>query len=329
MSETQKRTLGKSGITISPMGLGCWAIGGKFYRGEFSIGYGEADDNRSIKAIKRAVELGINFFDTADAYGTGHSEKVLGRALKDIRNKVVIATKFGTTFDESSHQLTGFDGSLDYIRKACEDSLERLQTDYIDLYQFHVGSYDVEKAPAVRDLLEDLIKQGKIRSYGWSTDLVDRARIFAEGDNCVAVQHLMNVLDDAKEMVAFCEEKNLLSVNRTPLAMGLLTGKYKKDSELPDDEVRGIKGPEWVPYFKKGKPDAGWYEKLEAVRDILTTGGRTLVQGALAWLWARSDLTVPIPGFKTIKQVEENCGAIAFGPLDKNSLGQIDDILGR
>ncbi len=329
MNTTFTRKLGRSGIQVSAMGLGCWAIGGPFWAGDDAVGWGKVNDDESIRAIHRALDLGVNFFDTADVYGTGHSERVLGRALAGRRDQVVIATKFGNTFDETSRQITGANASADYIRQACEASLRRLKTDYIDLYQFHLGGYNPDQAGAVRAVLEALVTEGKIRHYGWSTDSPERARIFAEGANCTAVQHQMNVLDDAEPMITLCKQLDLASINRGPLAMGLLTGKYRADSKLASDDVRGEKSPAWMRYFKDGKPVPEWLEKLEAIREILTSSGRTLAQGALAWIWGRSERTIPIPGFKTVQQVEENAAAMRFGPLNAEQMREIDALLGR
>ena len=311
------------------MGLGCWAIGGPFWSGQTPAGWGEVDDDESIAAIQRALDLGVTFFDTADVYGAGHSERVLGRALAGRRHQVVIATKFANIFDESTRQITGSDASPEYIRQACEASLRRLNTDYIDLYQFHNGGYEADRAGGVRDTLEELVTQGKIRHYGWSTDSPERARVFARGPHCVAVQHQMNVLDDAGAMIQLCEELGLASINRGPLAMGLLTGKYGSGSKLASDDVRGERAPAWMKYFQDGGPHPAWLKKLEAVRAILTSGGRTLAQGALAWLWARSPQTLPIPGFRTVAQVEENCAAPVLGPLSAEQLAEIDTLLER
>jgi aryl-alcohol dehydrogenase-like predicted oxidoreductase len=329
MSTSFTRQLGRSGIQVSAMGLGCWAIGGPFWAGDDAVGWGEVDDDESISAIHRALDLGVNFFDTADVYGTGHSEHVLGHALAGHRDQVVIATKFGNTFDRSIRQITGSDASPECIRQACEASLQRLDTDYIDLYQFHLNDYDPDQAGAVRDVLEELVKDGKIRYYGWSTDFPNRARVFAEGPNCTTVEHQMNVLEDAGPMIALCEQLDLASINRGPLAMGLLTGKYQADSKLASDDVRGDRSPAWMQYFKDGKPNPEWLRKLEAIREILTSDGRTLAQGALAWIWARSEQTVPIPGFRTVRQVEENCAAMQFGPLSAERMREIDMLLSR
>lgn len=309
------RVLGRSGIAVSPMGMGCWAIGGSGWGGG-------ANDAESMRGIHRALELGINFFDTADVYGSGHSERLLGQAFAGRREQVVIATKFGNTG-------SGHNAEPDYIRAACEASLKRLNTNYIDLYQFHWNDFGPEGAEIVRETLEELVASGKIRTYGWSTDYPDRAQVFAEGPNCTAIQFELNVVDDAPAMVAVCEASRLAAINRGPLAMGLLTGKYTAGSKLPEDDVRGPKAPDWMKYFKDGQPNPEWLGKVEAIGEILRSNGRTLAQGALAWLWARSPLTLPIPGFRTVAQVEENCGAMAFGPLTAEQMRQIDEILER
>lgn len=323
------RVLGRSGIPVSAMGMGCWAIGGPFWRGETPVGWGEVDDAESIRAVHTCLDLGVNFFDTADVYGAGHSERVLGEALQGKRDQVVIATKFGSTFDEAGKQVTGQDASPNYIVKACEASLKRLDTDYIDLLQFHTGGYPPDKAVIVRDTLEKLVAVGKIRAYGWSTDNPDLARIFAEAPNCTAAQFQMNVLDDAPGMVEVCEEFDLAGINRGPLAMGLLTGKYKPGSKIGSNDVRGEGSPDWMKYFKDGRPNLEWYAKVDAVREILTSEGRSLVQGALAWLWGRSEVTLPIPGIRTVTQAEENCKALDFGPLQPAQIDEIKTLLSR
>ena len=326
---TFKREIGKSGIEVSALGLGCWAIGGPAWREETPVGWGDVDDNESLRALEVALDSGVNFFDTADAYGAGHSERLLGQAFAGKRDKVVIATKFSNLFDEQTKQLLGSDSSPAYIRKACDASLVRLHTDWIDLYQFHNGGYELEGAIEVRETLEDLVDKGKIRYYGWSTDDPERAALFAEGKHCVSVQHQMNVLNDNGAMVELCERFGLASINRGPLAMGLLSGKYGPDSVLPADDVRGPQAPSWMRYFSKGRPSPDLLDKIEQVRAILTSNGRTLVQGALAWLWGRTGQTIPIPGFKTAKQVIENAGAMAKGSLSSDQIAEIDRVLER
>jgi aryl-alcohol dehydrogenase-like predicted oxidoreductase len=322
------RTLGHSGINVSPMGLGCWAIGGPFWAGETPLGWGEVDDHESIAAIHRGLELGVTFFDTADVYGTGHSERVLARALAGRRDGVVLATKFGCRYDEEKKQNLGMSADPAYIRQACEASLRRLNTDRIDLYQYHWNDGPLDCAAEVRATLEALVDEGKIRAYGWSTDFPDRARAWAGGKHYAAVQHEMNVITDAPGIVAVCEELGLASINRGPLAMGLLTGKYAAATQVEGADVRGQQSPAWMKYFKNGKPAPEWLAKLAAIREILKSKGRTLAQGALAWLWARSPRTIPIPGFRTVAQVEENCGALRHGPLTPDQMSEIGRLLG-
>lgn len=326
---TFTRKLGRSGIEISALGMGCWAIGGPFWSEGTPLGWGEVDDNESLRAIQRALDLGVNFFDTANVYGTGHSERILGKAFVGKRQDVVIATKFNAIFDEERREVTGASCAPADIRKACEDSLKRLNTGYIDLYQFHDNGYPAEKAEPVRETLEELVKEGKIRFYGWSTDFPDRAEVFTQGKHCAAIQLQLNVLDDNPSVVEICEKYDLAAINRAPLAMGLLTGKYTTSTQPSNDDVRGEKSPEWMQYFKDGKPNPEFLEKAEALREILTSDGRTLPQGALAWLWARSEKTIPIPGFRTVEQVEENCGALEYGPLTEKQMKEIQKLLDR
>ena len=323
-----KRKLGRSNIEISAMGMGCWAIGGPFWGGETPLGWGEVDDNESLRAIQTCLDLGVNFFDTASVYGTGHSERVLAKAFQGRRDQVVIATKFGPVFDEATRQATGGDASPAGIRQSCEDSLRRLNTDYIDLFLFHFNDHPVAEAGDVRDTLEALVAEGKIRTYGWSTDFPDRAAFFAQGPHCSAIEVELNVIDRNAEVTAVCETYNLAAINRGPLAMGLLTGKYVPGQKLGGDDVRGTNSPEWMKYFKNGEPAPEWSEKVTAVRDILMSDGRTLAQGALAWLWGHSDKMVPIPGIRTVAQAEENCKAMAFGPLKPTQMQEIDEVLG-
>ncbi|MFH1524860.1 MAG: aldo/keto reductase [Chloroflexota bacterium] len=329
MSAMSLRTIGRSGIEVSPMGLGCWAIGGPFWSGETPLGWGEVDDEESIRAIHAGIDLGITLFDTANVYGAGHSERVLARALDGIRSRVIIATKFNGVFDESTRQITGSDTTPAGIRAACEASLHRLNTDYIDLYQFHDNGYPAEKAAPVRETLEELVREGKIRAYGWSTDFPERAEVFAQGPKCAAIQLQLNVLDDNPAVLDLCEKYDLAALNRGPLAMGLLTGKYTAETQPSADDVRGVKSPEWMKYFKDGKPNPEWLSKREAIREILTSQGRSVAQGALAWNWARSPKTLPIPGFRTTAQVKENAAAMKFGPLTPAQMEEINRILER
>ncbi|NDL55797.1 aldo/keto reductase [Phytoactinopolyspora mesophila] len=322
------RTLGRAGIEVSALGMGCWAIGGPFWAGSQPCGWGEVDDDESRRTIRRALELGVTLFDTSDAYGTGHGERILGEALKADRDDVVIATKWGNTIDESTRQLTGSDPSPGYLRTALEASLRRLGTDYVDLYQLHLNDLPIPQAEELLGTLEELVEAGKIRWYGWSTDYPDRATAWArDGEHCVGIQHAFSVLQDAGEILAVCESYGLASLNRSPLAMGLLTGKFTAASRLGPDDVRGV-APEWLKYFDDGRPVPVWLERVAAVRDVLRSGGRTLGQGALAWIWARSEATIPLPGCRTVAQVEENAGAMEYGPLAPDELAEVERLLG-
>jgi aryl-alcohol dehydrogenase-like predicted oxidoreductase len=319
------RILGRSGIKVSDIGFGCWAIGGQATAGDQPMGWGATDDGVSVAAIRRAVDLGITFFDTADIYGAGHSEMVLGRALAGHRHEVVIGTKFGYTFDPQTRTALGEDSSADYIGRACRASLRRLNTDHIDLYQLHRADLPVEDAQGVIAALEDLVADGLIRAYGWSADDPRRAAAFAAGPHCTAIQHGANVLTDAPEMFAACDTHDLASVIRSPLAMGLLSGKYTAGSRLPADDVRsaGL----GAPAFTAGRPTVTWLARAESIRAVLTAGGRTPAQGALGWLLARNPRAIPIPGIRTPGQAEENAGAIATGPLSPAEMAEISRLL--
>lgn len=331
MLHTFQRTLGKSGIKVSAMGVGCWAIGGPFTGfGGLPLGWGDVDDEKSIEALHMALDLGVNFFDTADVYGTGHSEELLGKVFKGIRDKVVIATKFGGVFDKKMRDMHSFDATPAYVRKALEASLRRLGTDYIDLYQLHIKDLDLAGAADTMDALEKLVEEGKIRGYGWSTDDFDRAAMFAKGPHCCAVQQQLNIFVGNKKILSLCENKNLASINRGPLAMGLLTGKFVKHIELPSNDVRIVSedmNDPYYAYFRGRKPLPELMCKLDIVKDILKSKGRTLAQGALAWIWARSEKTIPIPGFKTARQVRENAKALDFGPLTPNQMFEIEHLV--
>ncbi len=336
-SSLELRRLGSHGPQVSPLGMGTWAIGGPFFAGPEwghyppgqALGWGDVDDAQSERAIHCALEAGITLFDTADAYGTGHAEEVLGRALHKRRSEVVVATKFGHTQDQARRQLVGTDVSAGYIRRACEASLERLRTGWIDLYQLHLGDLPIEQAIEVAGVLERLRDDGLIRFYAWSTDDPERAAAFGARTDAVAIQHDMNVLADAPRMLEACRAQGMASINRSPLATGFLTGKFTAESRLAENDLRH-RPPAWLRYFRAGGAAAPeWLAVLDSLREILTSGGRTLAQGALAWIWARDPGTIPIPGARSEAQVRENAGAMAFGPLEPRQLSEIDRLLGR
>lgn len=310
---------------VSALGFGCWAIGGPFWDADGKpLGWGEVDDDESIAAVRRAIDLGITFFDTSDIYGAGHSERVLGRAVAGHRDEVVIASKWGNLFDEQTKVHTGQDETPEYMRMAIRATLNRLNTDYLDLYQLHTAP-TVEKAEALADTAEDLIRQGLIRGYAWSTDNPAHAAAWADRPGCVAVQHELSVLHDSPEILDICDRHGLASVNRTALAMGLL-GSRSTTRPATGADIRTA-APEWLRFFDNGVPTPEWARVVDSLREILTSDGRTLAQGALAWVWARSDRTIPIPGFRNVAQAEDNAGALAHGPLTPDQMKEIAGLL--
>ncbi len=322
-----KRKLGKSGLQVSAMGLGCWAIGGPWYfsdgRERWAAGWGNVDDDESIRAIHAGLDHGINFLDTAANYGAGHSERVIARALKGRREQAVIATKFGFLVDEEKKEVTTDDDVIvDNLRRDCENSLRRLGTEYIDVYQLHQGGLDPERAPVVMEALEGLVSEGKIRWYGWSTDSPERAAVFAKGRHCTSIQFDLNVYRDNPETRRICAEHGLAGINKSPLNRGFLTGKFTEETTFPENDIRhGIN-------FQEGVA-AERLEQLEKVREIMTANGHSLAQASLAYIWALDGNMVPIPGFRTAAQVEENARAMALGPLSQEQVREVRTILGH
>jgi aryl-alcohol dehydrogenase-like predicted oxidoreductase len=319
------RRLGRSELLVSAVGMGCNAIGGPMWdrsvRTDQPAGYGQVDDAESIRAIRKAIHLGITLFDTADEYGCGHSETILGKALGQDRNSVIISTKFGFTFSEANREITGKDASPAYIRQACEASLRRLDRDYLDLYLLHIRDLDLNEAVLVRETLEELVTAGKIRWYGWSTDDPERARCFAQGPHCAAIEHRLNLLLDAPEMLTLCEAQDLASINRIPLLMGILSGRYTPNHLPPEDDVRSL--------FFQRSAFARDVERVSEVKAILTQASRTLSQGALAWILSRSPITIPIPGFRTEQQVKENAGTRMGDPLSPEAMNAIRSMVNQ
>lgn len=310
--------------TIPALGLGCWAIGGPFFAGDQPLGWGDVDDGESVRAIHAGYAGGLRFFDTSDAYGTGHSEEVLGEALRS-RPDAVVATKFRNTYDRKSRQLTGIDVSPGAIRRALESSCARLRRERLDLYQLHVDTLGPE-ATEVHETLSALVEEGRIGGFGWSTDSLDQARRWPASSAYAAVQHACNLFNPARDLMRFCEETGCLSINRSPLAMALLTAKFDGGDAVRGQDVRA-QPPAWLPYFANGRPRADFARRLDAVRELLMTGGRTLAQGALGWIWASGPATLPIPGFRTVAQVEENLGALDHGALPAQTKDEIDALL--
>jgi aryl-alcohol dehydrogenase-like predicted oxidoreductase len=328
MGNMLKRTLGKSNLEVSALGMGCWAIGGPWDwaqpgREAFPVGWGNTDDDESIRAVHAALDMGINFFDTAANYGAGHSEVLLGRALKGKRDKVVIATKFGHIVNEKDKTVySAPDQILQNVRADVENSLRRLQTDTIDIYQLHEGRYDPKLALELQVILEELVSAGKIRWYGWSTDVVDSARAFAPGKHCTSIQFRLNAIYDNPAMRKVCADFDLAGINKDPLNKGFLTGKFNANTTFPKNDVRSdtdFSDPEIVKRLKI----------VDELREILTSNGRSMAQGALAYIWALDERMVPIPGFKSVKQVTENAGAMQFGPLTESQVKEVQEIVAK
>jgi len=321
-----KRTLGKSKLEVSALGMGCWAIGGPWTwdqpgKEPYPAGWGDTDDEESFRAIHAALDMGVNFFDTAANYGAGHSEVVLGRALKGRRDKVVIATKFGHIVNEEKKTVYGDpDQIIKNVRTDVDNSLRRLQTDFIDIYQLHEGGYDPKLAVELQSVLEELVSAGKIRWYGWSTDVADSAREFASGTHCTSIQFRLNAFFDNLEMRKVCADFNLAGINKDPLHKGFLTGKFNSTSTFPQNDIRtgtDFSNPEIIKRLKI----------IDEIRDIFTSNGRTMAQGTLAYIWALDERMVPIPGFKSVKQVIDNAGALEFGPLTESQVKEIQTIV--
>lgn len=314
-----------NGRTVPRIGMGCWAMGGPLYAGAVPLSYGEVDDDASCRGIAAALEMGVRVFDTSPNYGAGHSEIVLGQAVGD-RDDVLIFTKVGQSGDLATRQALAPDASPAAIRSSVEASRKRLRRDRLDLLQLHLNDYPIERAQEVFDTCDALVDEGLITAYGWSTDYADRAAAFADRKNFVAVQHDFNVFQPARDVLDVVEANGLVSLSRLPLAMGLLTGKYRPGAATGANDVRAS-GVDWLVYFRDGEPTPGYSQKLAAVRDLLTVSGRTLAQGALGWILARSSATLPLPGFKSEAQVRDNIGALEKGPLPRDVMDQIDLVL--
>ncbi len=307
------RRLGRSGIQVSPLGLGMARIAGLGWREESASRESSWAKREAVRQIQTAVDLGVTLFDTADNYGDGLSERVLGEALRGRREGIVVVTKFGG--DRMPDQEDAWSLDAGCVERACEASLQRLGIECIDLYLLHCRDYPLELAPALMEVLEDLVRAGKIRYYGWSTDDVERAGLFARGEHCSAIEHRLNVFNNDEAMLALCREQDLASLNRGPLLMGVLTGRWSPDTKLEEGDYR-------APWFE----DEGFQKVLACAQQLepyLTSDGRSYVQGALAWIWARSPLAIPIPGFRNMDQMQALVQAQQFGPLPSEAMRAI------
>jgi len=314
--------------TIPELGMGCWPIGGKMTAGGASVGYTQVDDQESLRTLDAAYDTGIRLYDTAAAYGAGHSETLLGQAFAQ-KPDAMIVTKVGIEINETTKELTGAETNPKALALAIDDCLRRLKRDCIDVVMLHNNALPMTEAEPIFDMMDQAVQAGKIRGYGWSTDFSPFARAFAPRANFVAVEHASNVVMDTPKMVSAIQETGLAALIRSPLGMGVLTGKFTPDREMPKEDIRGS-GQEWNGYFTQdGRANPDMLQSLDAVRDLLQTGGRSLPQGAIAWLWARSDRNIPIPGARTFEQITDTAGALEHGPLPAAVMAEIETLLPR
>jgi aryl-alcohol dehydrogenase-like predicted oxidoreductase len=236
---------------------------------------------------------------------------------------VIVATKFGNVFDETTRKASGQDVTPAGIRSACEGSLRRLGVDALDLYQMHGGADTPAAAEDVVATLEQLVAEGKVRDFGTSVDDPAIIATFAKS-TAVSVQSQLNVFGHNPEVLKAAHGHDLAVLARTPLAMGLLTGKYDLSNRPDETDVR--RDTPWWTYFDDDAM-GDWLRRLEAVREILTADGRSLTQGALAYLWALDPVIIPLPGARTPEQVAEHAAAITFGPLTDDARQEIDALL--
>ena len=314
-----------TGTDVPRVGLGCWAIGGPNANAGPSTSYGAVDDAQSRRALRLGYDLGARVFDTAAGYGGGHSEILVGEEVSGFEDAVIV-TKFGYDVDDVKRTTGPNNVTSAGIRATIDGSRRRLKRDRIDLALLHLNDMDPALAPQVFDTLEILVGEGVVAHYGWSTDFMPQALASVDYPHFVAFENDYNVFTPAAELMALAEQKGKVSLSRLPLAMGLLTGKFRPDSPLNTDDVRAQAHP-WLRFFKNGKPNAAYLEQIGALRELLQTGGRSLAQGALCWILAKSPVALPVPGFKSEDQVRDNLGANDKGPLPKEVMVEIDAML--
>lgn len=313
------RQLSNTGEKLSAIGLGCMGM---------SFAYGPKDDKESITVLQKALELGINFWDTADMYGFGHNEELISNVLVPNRNKIFIATKFGFRMKEGSNGFAGsagtyFDGSPEYVKQAVEKSLKRLKIDTIDLYYAH----RIDPNVPVEDMvgaMADLVKQGKIRYIGLSEASAKTIRRAHKVHPVAALQSEYSLLtrDVENEILSTVRELGITFVPYSPLARGLVTATVSDKNNLAQDDFRRT-----LPRFD----DAHWQNNKKLVDDFAefaVSKNCTPAQLALAWVLAQGDDMIPIPGTKRIKYLEENAGAVNVS-LSNDNVETIGNIIAR
>jgi len=305
------RALGRPGLTVSAEGLGCMGM---------SFAYGTPDHDEATATIHRALELGVTFFDTADMYGFGHNEELVGKALAGRRDDVVVATKFGIYLDGGAPGGRGVRGDAAYVRQACDASLGRLGFDHIDLYYQHRPDTSVPIEETVGAMAE-LVAAGKVRHLGLSEASADTVRRAAAVHPITALQSEWSLFsrDIEDEIIPACRDHGIGLVPYSPLGRGLLTGAVTSLDKLQSDDFRRTQ-----PRFQGDNLERN-LELVAVVRDIAAAKGCTPSQVALAWLLAHGDDVVPIPGTKRRTYLEDNVGAVEVD-LTSEDLARLDGL---
>jgi aryl-alcohol dehydrogenase-like predicted oxidoreductase len=301
-------------LKVSEVGFGAWAIGGN----DHGNSYGPTDDRESIAAVRRAVDLGVNFFDTADVYGWGHSEELLGEALQNRRDEVYLATKVGGDFYHGGVRMN-FDAG--YVAFALDRSLKRLRTDRVDLYQLHNPPAGMMADPATYEVLEALKSENKIGHYGVSVHEPTEALLCLESGRPEVLQVPFSLFRQEwiDEFLGDARRSGVGVIAREPLGNGFLSGKIRPDARFPSGDIRH----HWPPSMVSARATAA------AHLGFLARSDRTLTQAALRFVLAFPEISVTIPGAKSVVQVEENVGAANAPPLTPAEITEARTLYGK